>query len=103
MCRASSSYSGVIPTDAVHTKAQAGRLATAAHDGFARSINPAHTMLDGDTLFALGTGASGKPAEMVLLSTLAAEAVALATVRPVRAARGVRIGELHIPAAAELP
>lgn len=94
---------GVIATDAVLTKAQAGRLATAGHDGFARSINPAHTMLDGDTLFALGTGASGKPAEMVLLATLAAEAVALATVRAVRAARGVRIGELHIPAVAELP
>jgi len=93
---------GVIATDAVLTKAQAGRLATAGHDGFARSINPAHTMLDGDTLFALGTGASGKPAEMVLLSTLAAEAVALATVRAVRAARGVRVGELHIPAVAEL-
>jgi len=40
---------------------------------------------------------------MVLLSTLAAEAVALATVRAVRAARGVRVGELHIPAVAELP
>ena len=94
---------GVIATDAVLTKAQAGRLATAGHDGFARSINPAHTMLDGDTLFALGTGAGGKPAEMVLLSTLAAEAVALATVRAVRAARGVRVGGLHIPAVAELP
>ncbi len=94
---------GVIATDAVLTKAQAGRLATAGHDGFARSINPAHTMLDGDTLFALGTGAGGKPAEMVLLSTLAAEAVAQATVRAVRAARGVRIGGLHIPAVAELP
>lgn len=93
---------GVIATDAVLTKAQAGRLATAGHDGFARSINPAHTMLDGDTLFALGTGASGKPAEMVLLATMAAEAVALATVRAVRAARGVRIGALHIPAVAEL-
>jgi len=94
---------GVIATDAVHTKAQAGRLATAGHDGFARSINPAHTMLDGDTLFALGTGAGGKPAEMVLLSTLAAEAVALATVRAVRAARGVQVGELRIPAVADLP
>ena len=94
---------GVIATDAVLTKAQAGRLATAGHDGFARSINPAHTMLDGDTLFALGTGAGGKPAEMVLLSTLAAEAVALATVRAVRAARGVQVGELRIPAVADLP
>jgi L-aminopeptidase/D-esterase-like protein len=102
MVAAANTSIGVIATDAVLTKPQASRLATAGHDGLARSINPAHTMLDGDTLFALGTGASGKPAEMVLLATLAAEAVALATVRAVRAARGVRVGGLHIPAASEL-
>jgi L-aminopeptidase/D-esterase-like protein len=51
--------SACIATDAVLTKAQAQRLATVGHDGLARSINPAHTMFDGDTLFALGTGASG--------------------------------------------
>lgn len=102
MVAAANTSIGVIATDAVLTKAQACRLATAGHDGFARSINPAHTMLDGDTLFALGTGASGKPAEMVLLATMAAEAVAIATVRAVRAARGVRVNGLHIPAASEL-
>jgi L-aminopeptidase/D-esterase-like protein len=89
---------GVIATDAVLTKAQAARLATAGHDGFARSINPAHTMLDGDALFALGTGASGQPAEMMLLATMAAEAVALAVVRAVRAATSVTVGGLHLPA-----
>jgi len=47
---------GVIATDATLTKAQATRLAVMAHDGLARSINPVHTMSDGDTLFALGTG-----------------------------------------------
>jgi L-aminopeptidase/D-esterase-like protein len=93
---------GVIATDAVLTKAQASRLATVGHDGFARSINPAHTMLDGDTLFALGTGASGRPAEMMLLATLAAEAVALATVRAVQAARSVTVGGLVVPAIADL-
>lgn len=102
LVQAANTSIGVVATDAVLTKAQASRLATAAHDGLARSITPAHTMLDGDTLFALGTGASGRPAEMVLLSTLAAEAVAIATVRAVRAARGVRIGDMHIPAVAEL-
>jgi L-aminopeptidase/D-esterase-like protein len=93
---------GVIATDAVLTKAQAQRLATVGHDGLARSINPVHSMLDGDVLFALGTGASGQPAEMILLATMAAEAVALATVRAVRAARGVTIGGLHLPAACDL-
>ena len=47
---------GVVATDAVLTKVQANRLAMVAHDGLARSINPVHTMSDGDTLFALATG-----------------------------------------------
>ena len=50
---------GVVATDAVLTKAQANKVAQMAHDGLARSINPVHTMTDGDTLFALATGASG--------------------------------------------
>ncbi|WP_427912796.1 P1 family peptidase [Ramlibacter sp. MMS24-I3-19] len=90
---------GVIATDAVLTKAQAARLATVGHDGLARAIQPAHTMLDGDTLFALGTGASGEAAEMMVLATMAAEAVALATVRAVRAARAIDVPGLHFPAA----
>ncbi|TFZ08995.1 peptidase S58 family protein [Ramlibacter humi] len=93
---------GVVATDAVLTKAQAARLATVAHDGFARSINPAHTMFDGDTLFALGTGASGQPAEMMLLATMAAEAVARATVRAVQAARGITVDGVHIPSLSDL-
>jgi L-aminopeptidase/D-esterase-like protein len=93
---------GVIATDAVLTKAQATRLAMVGHDGFARSINPAHTLFDGDTLFALGTGASGKPADMMLLQTMAAEAVARATVRAVQAARGVTVDGVHYPSLSEL-
>jgi L-aminopeptidase/D-esterase-like protein len=93
---------GVIATDAVITKAQACRLATMGHDGLARSINPVHTMSDGDTLFALGTGRAGKPLGMMVLGTMAAEAVALAVVRAVRAAQGITIGKLHLPAAGDL-
>jgi triacylglycerol lipase len=52
---------GVVATDAVLTKTQCGKLATMAHDGLARTIDPVHTMADGDTLFALATGASGRP------------------------------------------
>jgi len=59
-------------------------------------------MLDGDTLFALGTGASGQPADMLLLATLAAEATARAVVNAVTAARGLRVGAQHWPAANEL-
>jgi L-aminopeptidase/D-esterase-like protein len=93
---------GVIATDAILTKAQAHRLAQVSHDGLARTINPVHTLSDGDTLFALGTGASGKTASMMVLSTLAAEVTARAIVRAVRAATGVTWGDTTWPAAAEL-
>jgi L-aminopeptidase/D-esterase-like protein len=93
---------GVIATDAVLTKPQAGRLATVGHDGLARAINPVHTMSDGDALFALATGASGRTLGMMALSTMAAEACALAVVRAVRAARGITVGDLHLPACNEL-
>lgn len=49
----------VIATDAVLTKAECKRLAVAAHDGFAHAIWPSHTPMDGDIVFALGTGTSG--------------------------------------------
>ncbi|WP_017539361.1 P1 family peptidase [Nocardiopsis halophila] len=47
---------GVVATDLGLTKAQAGKLAATAHDGLARAVRPAHTMVDGDTVFALSTG-----------------------------------------------
>ncbi|MES2784908.1 MAG: P1 family peptidase [Pseudomonadota bacterium] len=90
---------GVIATDAVITKAQASRLATMAHDGLARSINPVHTMSDGDTLFALGTGKAAKNPGMMVLGTMAAQATAMAVVRAVRAAQTITVGGLHFPAA----
>ena len=82
---------GVIATDAQITKVQAQRLATVGHDGLARSINPVHTMSDGDTLFALGTGLAGENPGMLLLATMAAEAVALATEQAVLAARSITL------------
>ncbi len=47
---------GVVATDARLDSAQVNHLATVAHDGLARVIRPVHTMLDGDTIFALATG-----------------------------------------------
>ena len=94
---------GVVATDAILTKAQAHRLAIAAHDGLARSINPVHTMSDGDTLFSLGTGRAGKSLGMMVLATMAAEATARATVRAVQAARSVTTADgLYLPAMADL-
>ena len=89
---------GVIATDAVLTKPQAQRLAVAGHDGLARAINPVHTQMDGDTLFALATGAAGRTPDLVVLATMAAEAVARATVRAALAARSITTAEgLHLP------
>jgi L-aminopeptidase/D-esterase-like protein len=93
---------GVIATDAVITKLQATKLAQMAHDGLARSINPVHTMSDGDTLFALGTGRVKTSPGMMVLGTMAAEATARAVVRAVLAARGLTAGTLHLPAAGDL-
>ena len=47
---------GVIATNAQITKAEAQKIAQMAHDGYARAIRPSHTMFDGDTIFAIGTG-----------------------------------------------
>ena len=77
---------GVVATDAVLTKAQAGRLATMAHDGLARTIHPVHTLADGDTIFALASGAAGRDADLTVLGTMAAEATARAVLNAVRAA-----------------
>jgi L-aminopeptidase/D-esterase-like protein len=79
----------VVATDAVLTKAQAQKIAQMAHDGLARAINPIHTMFDGDTIFALGTGKAGKTGNPNLLGILAAEAMAVAVVRAAYAAQGI--------------
>ncbi len=47
---------GLVATNVTLTKAQAQKIAQMAHDGLARSIRPAHTMFDGDTIFCLATG-----------------------------------------------
>ncbi len=80
---------GIVATDARLTKAQASKLAAMAHDGLARSINPAHTLHDGDTLFALATGGSGHAGHMTVLGTMAAEVTARAVLNAVRAAQGL--------------
>ncbi|SMC70709.1 P1 family peptidase [Sporomusa malonica] len=53
---ASNTTIGAIITNAALTKAQANKVASMAHNGYARTMRPAHTMLDGDTIFALSAG-----------------------------------------------
>jgi len=67
---------GVIVTNAKLTKAQANKIAQMAHNGFARSINPIHTMYDGDTIFTMAT--NRVEADISLLGTLAAEVMSQA-------------------------
>ena len=93
----------VVATDAVLTKAEATKVAQMAHDGLARSINPVHTMTDGDVVFALATGASGRTANITLVGALAAEVLASAVLRAVLAARRVSgPGLPDLPAVADL-
>ena len=77
---------GVVATNAKLTKAEASKVAQMAQDGVARAVQPAHTMLDGDTIFAMSTG--GARSNVTLVGTLAAEALASAIVRAVRMAKG---------------
>ncbi len=82
---------GVVATNARLNKEEANKVAQMAHDGLARVVRPAHTMLDGDTIFALATGSS-KPtleADVNTVGAYAAEVMAEAIVRAIKAAEGV--------------
>jgi L-aminopeptidase/D-esterase-like protein len=87
--RAENTSIGVVGTNVTLTKAQASKVAQMAHDGLARSIRPVHTPWDGDTLFALSTGALEVDQASLVVGALAAEAVARAVVRAVGAASGL--------------
>jgi L-aminopeptidase/D-esterase-like protein len=90
---------GVIATNAALTKAQAARVALMAHDGFARAIQPSHTVGDGDTIFALATGTWKGAANLTIVGALGADVIASAIVRAVTHATGVP----GYPAARDLP
>ena len=77
---------GVVATNAALTKAQLGIVARMAHDGLARAVRPAHTPLDGDTIFALATGEIEEDVSLLRIGALAADATAEAILRGVRAA-----------------
>jgi L-aminopeptidase/D-esterase-like protein len=64
----------IVATDAILTKAQAKRIAIMAHDGLARAIRPSHAPMDGDVVFAAGTGVSNTPVELRQLTELGAAA-----------------------------
>ncbi|WP_181702256.1 P1 family peptidase [Chthonobacter albigriseus] len=79
-----------VATDAALTKAQARRLAVAAHDGIARAVWPAHTPFDGDIVFALSTGRrplANPDRDLLVLCAIAASTLSRAIARGVHAAR----------------
>jgi L-aminopeptidase/D-esterase-like protein len=73
---------GAVATNAALTKVEATKVAQMAHDGLARCIRPAHTMLDGDTIFALSNG--HKKSDVTTIGAFAAEAMAQAILRAVK-------------------
>ena len=80
----------IVATDAALTKAQAHRLAVAAHDGIARALVPAHTLLDGDLVFAAATGArplADPMADQFAIGHAASACLARAIARAVHLAR----------------
>lgn len=89
---------GVVATNATLTKSQSTKVAQMAQDGVARAVVPAHTPLDGDTMFALAVGGYEGDANVLTIGALAADVVTTAILRAVRAATGLE----GIPAASEL-
>jgi L-aminopeptidase/D-esterase-like protein len=80
---------GVVVTNARLTKAQATKLAQMAQDGVARAVYPAHTPVDGDTIFTMATGERSEPGDVLILGVFAADVVAQAIVRAARQAEGI--------------
>ncbi len=89
---------GVVATNARLTKAEATKVAQMAHDGLARAIVPVHMPADGDVVYSLATGTLEDGFDTGRVGALAAEVMAEAIVRAVRAARGLP----SIPAARDL-
>lgn len=67
---------GAVATNATFSKTELTKIAGMAHDGYARSINPVHTLFDGDTIFSLAT--NKVKANINLVGALAAEAMSMA-------------------------
>lgn len=78
---------GLVATNASLTKAEAKKVASMAHNGFAKTIRPCHTMFDGDTIYALST--SNLKADINLVGSLACEVMAQAVISAVINAEGI--------------
>ncbi len=78
---------GVVITNAYFSKAHINKIASMAHNGYARSIRPSHTMHDGDTIFALSLG--DIEADISAVGTIAAKVIEQAVLNGIRKAKGI--------------
>ena len=77
---------GVVITNAAFNKTQLCKIASMAHNGYARSIRPVHTSADGDSIYAVSAGT--EPVDQDLAGTLAAEVMSEAIIRAAESAEG---------------
>lgn len=87
---------GIVATNAPFTKTQMTKIAQMTHDGYARSINPVHTMGDGDTIFAMSTGTVNVKADVSAIGAIAATVMSRAVVRA--AMQAASLPEFNLPA-----
>ncbi|MDI2034532.1 P1 family peptidase [Paenarthrobacter nitroguajacolicus] len=96
----------VIATNAVLDVAECKRTASSGHAGLARALDPSHTLADGDTVFALATGAvaldrsteQARQVSLITLQSAAAEVVRLAILDGVASAESITTAGGHFPA-----
>ena len=96
----------VVATDAALSPAGCRRIAIAAQDGLAHTIRPAHTPVDGDTVFALATGAVQVPPSEKTPAAMSPETAALTAIGAAAAdclARAVLVGVLAAESVAGIP
>ncbi len=78
---------GVIGTNAILTKAEANKVSQMAQNGLARSINPVHSMMDGDTVFTMATNVV--KSDVNIIGTLAAEVMSRAISNGIKSAESI--------------
>lgn len=96
----------VVATDAVLSPAGCRRVAVAAHDGLARTLRPCHTPYDGDTVFALATGAVEVPPNPETPASMSPEVPLITAIGAAAAdvlARAVLVGVLAAESVAGIP
>lgn len=87
---------GIIVTNADFTKAEANKVASMAHNGYGRTMRPAHTMFDGDTIFTMST--NKVTADVTTVGMLAATVMEKAIIRGIKSAQGL----FNIPSCSDI-